>query len=302
MKKFKPLPDLLHYPESLPYPIKWLNSNVIAHRAKAGATKTTKLMKTLNSIATDFYHAFYNKVWLGDKASVTGLSIAEAYEVQDLVAGKRIQSGEPVAGFKVGCTSDAIQTQFGINEPINAKLFHPHILDHKVKIDWSEYIYCAIEPEMVITIGKDLEGKNLSDEELIDAIAHVSPGIEMHEYHFWIKPPTIQELICSGGIHKGLIVGDQKVSPADLRFEDEIFAVYKNSELITSAPASEIMGGPLHSLRWLVTFLTKKGAYLEKGSLVIPGSPVELVSIDQDTELTVEIDHLGVVTTFFERK
>ena len=50
------------------------------------------------------------------------------------------------------------------------------------------------------------------------------------------------------------------------------------------------MGGPLQSLRWLVKFLTKKGLCLKKGSLVIPGSPVELVSIECDTELRIEIE------------
>ena len=60
------------------------------------------------------------------------------------------------------------------------------------------------------------------------------------------------------------------------------------------------MGGPLHSLRWLVNFLTEKGDLLEKDSLVIPGSPVELVRIDQDSELKVVIEGVGTVTTRFE--
>ena len=260
------------------------------------------MTKDLDSIATDFYHAFYSKDWLGDEAAVTNLTMDEAYDVQDLVKEKRIKSGERVAGYKVGCTSEAIRSQFGLDEPIHANLFHPHILTEKATIDWSEYINCAIEPEMVLKIGKDLTGTNLPDEELINSIDYVSPGIELHEYTFWIKPPTIQELICSGGIHKGLIVGDQKVAPDDLVFKDEIFSVYQDKSLVTSAPATEIMGGPLHSLRWLVNYLTNRGVDLKKGSLVIPGSPVELLTIDQDTTVEVLIGNVGEVTTFFEKK
>ena len=260
------------------------------------------MTKRLESIATDFYDTFYRKEWLGDGAVVTNLSMDEAYEVQDLVTKKRIKSGELVAGFKVGCTSEAIRSQFGLDEPIRAKLFHPHILNDKATIDWGAYNNCAIEPEMVLKIGKDLAGTNLPDKELIDSIDYVSPGIELHDYTFWTKPPTIQELICSGGIHKGLIVGDQKVAPDHLSFIDEIFAVYQGKSLVTSAPASEIMGGSLRALRWLVTFLTNKGLSLEKGSLVIPGSPVELVTIDRDMTVKVLIDHVGEVTTLFEKK
>ena len=39
---------------------------------------------------------------------------------------------------------------------------------------------------------------------------------------------------------------------------------------------------------------------MKKGSLVIPGSPVELVCIDQDTELSVEIEDVGVVVSYFK--
>ena len=260
-----------------------------------------KEKKSLAAIATDFFHAFYHKKWLADgDPYIDKISISEAYEVQDLVTQKRLALGEVVAGFKVGCTSKAIRAQLGFNEPIHAKLFRPWIFEGVATIDWRGYVNCAIEPEMVFTIGKDLKGKNLPDEALVDAIAYVRPGIEIHQFKFWQSPPTVQELICSGGIHAGLIVGSERARPADLPFNTELFSVYKNDVLITSAPASEIMGGPLHSLRWLVNFLTEKGDLLEKDSLVIPGSPVELVHIDQDSELKVVIEGVGTVTTKFE--
>jgi len=97
-----------------------------------------------------------------------------------------------------------------------------------------------------------------------------------------------------------LIVGDTVVSPARLSFAHELFSVRKNGELITQAPASEIMGGPILSLRWLVNSLTKRGLSLKKHSLVIPGSPVELVCIDQDVELRVEIEGVGGVISQFK--
>lgn len=261
----------------------------------------TSYMKTLASIATDFYHSFYKKEWNGEDDSVRSLSIQEAYEVQDLVTKRRIEAGEHVVGYKVGCTSHSIRMQFGLSEPIYGRLFYPHVGNNPVTINWSNFINCAIEPELVIKIGKNLKGKDFSNEELINAIDYVSPGVEIHEYNFWINPPTIQELICSGGIHTGLIIGDERVSPVSLQFKDEVFKVYRDKVLVTSAPGSEIMGGPLHSLQWLVNSLTDRGLSLEKGSIVIPGSPVELVNINHNTELKVEIDNVGSLTVNFER-
>ncbi|MDP6046574.1 MAG: hypothetical protein QGH94_05795 [Phycisphaerae bacterium] len=257
-------------------------------------------MERINLLADKFMQAFYQRTWPGAlEPDVSQISIADAYAVQDLVADMRARQGERVVGYKVGCTSEAIRLQFGLSEPISGRLFSPHVHKEGAPMNWRNYVNCAIEPEMVLTIGSDLCGRGLSDNQLIDAIECVRAGIELHNFRFWFTPPTSQELICSGGIHAGLIVGKTGVRPAELSFEHEIFSVRKDGRLITSAPASEIMGGPIDSLRWLVDSLTARGARLKKGSLVIPGSPVELVCIDQDTELSVEIQDVGVVTTQF---
>jgi 2-keto-4-pentenoate hydratase len=51
---------------------------------------------------------------------IGSLSLEEAYRVQDLVIERRMVDGGTVAGYKVGCTSEAIRLQFGLSEPISA--------------------------------------------------------------------------------------------------------------------------------------------------------------------------------------
>ena len=251
------------------------------------------------TLSEAFFDAHYAKVWRLEKSSPQCLTISEAYQFQNQVCEKRIARGESVVGYKVGCTSRAIRSQLGLAEPISARLFAPHVTGGRIAIDWTAYCHCAIEPEMVLRIGQDLSGTDLSDEELIQSISYVSPGIELHDYTFWHQPPTAQELICSGGIHAGLIVGDAKVSPQALTFGREKFFVYQNNDLVASSRADEIMGGPLESLRWLVNFMSSNDEVLKKGMLVIPGSPTELISITGDSRVRVEIDNLGTVEANF---
>jgi 2-keto-4-pentenoate hydratase len=257
-------------------------------------------MNLIDYFSNKFCRAFYQKEWGGGtEPHVTRLSIPEAYTVQNTVTEMRIDRGEAVVGFKIGCTSRAIRSQFGLQEPIYGRLFTPHVYRHGAEINWKNYVNCAIEPEMVLFIGNDLRGVGIPDEQIMGAIASVRPGIEIHNYKFWFTPPTSQELICSGGIHAGLVVGNAEIASKDISFKNEVFSVYKDGKIVTKAPASEVMGGPLHSLRWLVDSLTTNGSYLKKGSLVIPGSPVELVNIDRDTELRVEIEKVGSVVADF---
>lgn len=257
--------------------------------------------KLIEKFTENFFNAFYNGHWnYNIQNSISDLSVQESYVVQDRVTKKKISRGERVIGYKVGCTSNAIQSQFGLNEPIFGRLFWPHIFDERKEINWKRYINCAIEPEMVLKIGKDLKGENLPDKVLISAIEYVSPGIEIHNFKFWYMPPTLQELICSNGIHAGLVVGDSKSSPNNLSFESELFKVYKDDKIIIKAKAFEIMGGPLHSLRWLIRKLTKRNEILRAGSFVIPGSPVELINIREDTKLAILIEKVGKVVTYFK--
>jgi 2-keto-4-pentenoate hydratase len=256
-------------------------------------------MSDLQVLADSFYDAFYTNSWRNSSTSLLGLSIADSYRVQNIVCQKRLDAGEEVIGYKVGCTSIAIRDQFGIEEPISGRLFSPHIYGEGIQINRQHYANCAIEPEIVLTVGSDLFGQDLPDEILINAIECVSAGIELHNYTFWHDPPCLQELICSGGIHAGLIVGKKKVSPRDLSFKNDIFSVHQDDKLIASAPALEIMGGPLNSLRWLVNSLSSLGEILKEGSLVIPGSPTELMSVTHDCDVEVVIQNVGRVSATF---
>jgi 2-keto-4-pentenoate hydratase len=248
-----------------------------------------------------FFNTFYTGCWNNEiQDKILDLSVQEAYQVQDRITNKKILRGERVIGYKVGCTSCAIQSQFDLEEPIFGRLFWPHIFDDGKELDWKSYTNCAIEPEMVLKIGRDLKGEDLSDEVLINAIEYVSPGIEIHNFKFWYLPPTLQELICSNGIHAGLVVGNSKSFPHSLSFESEWFKVYKNDKMISKAKASEIMGGPLNSLRWLVGKLTERNEILRAGSLIIPGSPVELINIREDTKLMVLIEKVGEAVVDFK--
>ena len=254
----------------------------------------------VDRLCEKFAQAFYHRSWPGELApSVTHLTMQQAYAVQDGVSASRIGRGEKAAGYKIGCTSAAIRKQFGLTEPIFARLFHPHVLTADKAIARSQFVNCAIEPEMVFSTNRELRGVGLSEDELLKAIDWVSVGIELHHFKFWFEPPTSQELICSGGIHAGLILGNARVDPRQLSFGRELFSVHRDGRLVTQGRATEIMGGPLQSLRWLVDALSCREQCLPANSLVIPGSPVELVPIDHDCEIGVTIEGVGEVKAAF---
>eukprot|EP01045_Picozoa_sp_COSAG04_P043054 COSAG04_NODE_13918_length_587_cov_0.846311_1_plen_103_part_10 len=51
------------------------------------------------------------------------LELGDAYAIQQAAMRLRTARGERTTGFKVGCTSASIQTQFGLDQPVRAYLW-----------------------------------------------------------------------------------------------------------------------------------------------------------------------------------
>jgi len=257
-------------------------------------------MTSLDDISTAFLQIHLSKHCAPPCGfSIESLSVEDAYEIQRRVIAVRVARGEEVVGYKVGCTSRAIRRQFSLTEPICGRLMAPCVFFGDAVLQWHDYVSCAVEPEFVLKIGKDLPHAVTDERQLVDAIEYASPGIEVHNYKFWFGKPTLQELVASNGIHAALVIGTEKTLPDELDFEMEGVGLFKNGELAASGIGAEILGGPLKSLRWLANHLLRHGEYLRAGQIVIPGSAVELVAVEPLARIAARFTHVGCVEAEF---
>jgi 2-keto-4-pentenoate hydratase len=220
------------------------------------------------------------------------LTLPEAYKIQDQVLAARVANGERIVGWKVGCTSRAIQQQFGLSQPISGRLLEPQIYPDGDTLRASQYVDCAVEPEMVFRLGKDIDGET-DDRTLVRSIAGVRAGIELHNYRFWYGTPTSQELIASNGIHAGLVCGPEMPLDPSFDLSLEGVGVFVNGTLKASGIGAEIMGGPLDSLRWLARHAAERGQSLRAGELIIPGSAVQLVRVQAGDFIEARFTRIG---------
>jgi 2-keto-4-pentenoate hydratase len=226
------------------------------------------------------------------KVMIADLSLQQAYKVQAHYIALRVGLGEKRVGWKVGCTSPAIQRQFGLTQPIHGCLVSPYIYNNGAKLNIDDYVDCAIEPEFAFHIGADISpGSDYST--IRGSVVAISPGIEVHNYRFWYGPPTSQELIASNGIHAGLVVGTAKPLLPDTDLGTEIVSAVLNGTVIASATCSEVMGSPWNSLAWLSKELAREGEIVREGDLVIPGSAVNLIPMHAGDEIEARFSSLG---------
>ncbi len=247
----------------------------------------------IQSLAHEMLHVFReHKLIRESDAQMGARTLDEAYQVQSQCLAMRVAGGERIVGWKIGCTSRAIQEQFGLSQPIAGRLLKPHIHSNGDALPISAYVDCAVEPEMVFRLGSDL-GPEADERMVMRAIAAVTAGIELHNYRFWYGQPTSQELIASNGIHADLVIGAEKPFTPDINLDLEGVGLFVNGTLKASGIGAEIMGGPLRSICWLARHAAKHGQTLRAGELIIPGSAVKLVHVQAGETIEACFTRIG---------
>ena len=103
------------------------------------------------------------------------ITINEAYAIQDKMVKLRLQKGETIAGYKVGCTGPSITKLFGMQGPIRGTLLDQEIHQSGAMLYLNQFDNLAIEAEMAFQTGAAGE------------INSVFPVIESHNYVFALQ-------------------------------------------------------------------------------------------------------------------
>ena len=184
-----------------------------------------------------------------------GLSLEEAYEIQKaLVAAV---AADAVAGRKAGMTAAAAQQQFGIDHPLLGTLFAAGRMTPGTSFQSLPGVMLECEIGVVIS-G---EGTPLT----------AAPVIEVPRMAFAdsedLNGPTL--VACSISADR-FIEGTQR--PLLDSYEDIQVTLTRNGETLSSAPATEALGGPVAALEWMLNESRVRGFSVVENMLFITGA------------------------------
>jgi 2-keto-4-pentenoate hydratase len=219
------------------------------------------------------------------------LTTAQAYEVQEEVARLRERRGEKFIGYKVGCTSAAIQKQLGISEPIVGRIFDTGCHAAGVRLSCGDYANPAVEGEFAVRLARDLPGSPLTDEQCREAIQDIFPVIELHHFVLQSDRPSCQELIASNGMHAGFVLAENQrgVMPGG----NPALTIWIKSASGGVIAKSSAKSRPVESLRWLAGRLAEQGLHLSEGQIVLTGSAMQLFPVVPGSHVIVDAKSMG---------
>jgi 2-keto-4-pentenoate hydratase len=179
------------------------------------------------------------------------LTTVQAYALQAEIARLRVERGERVIGYKVGCTSRPIQVQLGVKEPIFGRLWGTECHPSGVHLSSARYANLAVEGEMAVRLSKDLPSEPFSAEECRKAIAEVFPVIELHHYVLPGAWPAGQWLIASNGMHAGFVTAEAQTRCSGLANFAHSLSIRINEVVVGAVEDAASLTCPIESLRWL---------------------------------------------------
>jgi 2-keto-4-pentenoate hydratase len=227
------------------------------------------------------------------------MTVEDAYAVQRVNIGRRVQLGDSIRGHKVGLSSRAMQQMMGVDEPDFGHLLDSMFIANGADVPAGRFCWPRVEIETAFRLGARLEGPNCTVDDVLTATEAVFPSIELIDSRIrnWeIKlPDTIADNASSGA----LVLGETptKVADVDLRLVGAV--LLRNGEIVETGAGAAVLGHPGASVAWLVNKLHGFGTALEPGHVILPGSCTRAVDVTPGDEVVAEFGTLGSVTVRF---
>ncbi|MCI0628984.1 MAG: fumarylacetoacetate hydrolase family protein [Acidobacteria bacterium] len=213
------------------------------------------------------------------------LTLDDAYAVQGAVAELRKARGERCAGYKIGCLSPAIQKQFRLFQPVRGYVWESEARISRCHLAQTSFANLAIEGEIALCLSRDLP--KCSGDDLSDCVARWFPVIELHNYVFRGAMPTSQELVAGNGMHAGFVASACSKNHDVAALAHAEIQIEIDGDLVETKNVATLEGGPLGSLRWIVSSLLPDKEVLNAGAIVLTGSPGRLLPVSGNSAVAV---------------
>jgi 2-keto-4-pentenoate hydratase len=230
-------------------------------------------------------------------------SVLEGYVVQNAAHALLEEAGlGQQGGWKVGCTSAAMQAYLGIDSPAAGAMFRSNMWHGHHRFTVAPLRAMGAECEIAVRMGSDLPAGAgpYSVGDVGAAVAAVMAAIEVVEDRYvdfhTIGTPT---LVADDFFHHGCVLGEQlqTVDPGTLSELTATMTV--NGSVVGGGRGSDLLGDPLLVLAWLANNRVSCGTPLRAGDIVLLGSLVAPRWIGPGDDVEVHNDGLGRVTASF---
>ena len=221
----------------------------------------------------------------------------EGYAVQQAMWAA---TGEKSIGWKIAATSVAGQQHIGVSGPMAGRLLASRCLPDGATVSMRGNVMRVIEAEFAFRLGSDIkpqESTVWTVEQVmaqVDAL-HLAIEIPNSRYQDFVTAGEAQ-LIADFACASHMVLG--AALTAEWRHVDlaaQVVQVSREGEVIAQGLGANALGDPRVALTWLANELISHSMHLHKGEVVITGTCVVPVPVQEGQTLSAQFPGLGEV-------
>ena len=210
-----------------------------------------------------------------------GITIDDAYAIQQRMLARRLAAGEKVVGKKIGVTSKAVMDMLGVFQPDFGWLTDGMVYNEGQAIPANTLIQPKAEGEIAFVLKKTLQGPGVTAADVLAATEGVMACFEIVDSRIQDWKIKIQDTVADNASCGVFVLGDRLVDPREVDLGTCGMVLEKNGDIVATGAGAA------------ANTLGTHGIALEAGEVVLSGSLGIMVPVQAGDNLRVTIGGIG---------
>jgi 2-keto-4-pentenoate hydratase len=226
---------------------------------------------------------------------------ADGYRVQQALFDATQDS---TFGWKIAATSQAGQKHIGVSGPLAGRLMSSRRLLPGAQVNLQGNLMRVMEAEFAFRMKRDVlrsDATPLSTAEVMDAVAALHLAIEIPNSRYTAfehvgEASLIADFACAGHV----VIGPEvNATWRDLALDAHKVQVFRQGAWVADGIGANVLGDPRWALTWLANELQDQGMHLKQGDIVITGTCVVPVPVNEGDQMLADFGVLGQLALSF---
>ncbi|KAH6886374.1 putative 2-hydroxypenta-2,4-dienoate hydratase [Thelonectria olida] len=223
------------------------------------------------------------------------LDADSAFQVQRITVENAVKNGDRLVGYKLGNIAKVMQDAFGLDQPDYGFLLASGFIYEGTTLRRDQYIKPYVELEPAFVLKGHLKGPNVTVADIINAIDYAIPAIEIIDSRVKDWAIDLPDTLADNGSTAAVILGGTPKRLIDLNLRDTKGTMKFNSREVMTGNTGNILGNPLSAFAWLVNRLAAYDIEFTPGQVVLPGSCLQAVPMEEAGRWTCTFEGWGTI-------
>ena len=222
-----------------------------------------------------------------------GLTIDDAYAIQQHLMARRLAAGEKIIGKKIGVTSQAVMDMLGVQQPDFGIL--TDAMQYRDGAEIPARLLCQpkAEGEIAFRLKHDLSGPGVTASDVLGATDSVIACFEIVASRIRDWKIKIQDTVADNASCGVFVIAETGVDPRRVDLVACPLVLEKNGTVVSTGKGAATMGSPLNAGAWLANALGRHGVVLRAGEIVLSGALGPMVPVSAGDKLRMDIAGIG---------